>query len=74
MPSDEAIIEAMVGSECPWENMNHHLSFLPTLDESKTSTSYNPNFQKEKFHSSTTHIFLEGYLATISPKMDMTFF
>jgi hypothetical protein len=30
-PSDEAIIEAMNGSEKPWDDMHHHSYFLPKL-------------------------------------------
>lgn len=29
LPSDEAILEAMVGSDCPWDEMHHRSSFLP---------------------------------------------
>ena len=31
-PSDEAIIEAMLGVEPPWEELHHRLYFLPELD------------------------------------------
>jgi hypothetical protein len=31
-PSDEAIIEAMNGSNNPWDDMHHHYYFLPKLE------------------------------------------
>ena len=31
-PSDEAIIEAMLGVEPPWEELHHRYYFLPELD------------------------------------------
>jgi hypothetical protein len=31
-PSDEAIIEAMNGSDKPWDDMHHHSYFLPELE------------------------------------------
>jgi len=29
LPSDEAIMETMIGSDQPWEEMHHHSCFLP---------------------------------------------
>jgi hypothetical protein len=31
LPSDEEIIEAMNGSDRPWDDMHHHSYFLPEL-------------------------------------------
>jgi hypothetical protein len=34
-PSNVAIIEAMNGSDKPWDNMNHYSYFLPELERIK---------------------------------------
>jgi hypothetical protein len=38
LPSDEAIIEAMNGSDKPWDDMHHCSYFLLSLKESNKTT------------------------------------
>lgn len=39
LPSEEAIFEAMMGVDRPWEDLHHHSYFLPLLHEVKSRFS-----------------------------------
>jgi hypothetical protein len=69
MPSDEAIIEAMTGSERPWEDMHHRSYFLPEIShvergEFKSVVSRNDS---QTVNPLAKHgVYVEGNMVNIS--------
>ena len=46
--SDEAILEVMNIFECPWEDVDHHSSFIPIIESLKLRLEkLTPNDDKE---------------------------
>lgn len=68
MPFDEAILEAMVGFDRPWEDMHHRSSSLPHFDEMEASTSTYSISSRYGSHlpSQTLEVFSEGNMANIT--------
>jgi hypothetical protein len=70
LPSDEAIVEAMNGSDKPWDDMHHHSYFLPDLvrieqDDFRSTLS---NIIGHVVVPLDTHdIYDEGNMVSISP-------
>jgi hypothetical protein len=73
-PSDEAILEAMNGSERPWDDMHHRSYFLPSLER----------IEQDEFRSTlseivdhvivpldTHDIYAEGNMVSISPTISI---
>jgi hypothetical protein len=69
-PSDEAIIEAMNGSEKPWDDMNHHSYFLPELARIEQD-DFGSTLSEIVSHAvvllDTHNIYAEGNMESISP-------
>jgi len=65
LPSDEAILETMIGSDRPWEEMHHLSSFLPPqfkVASVSNSGSKNRSHVPSYFYAIAT----EGNMATIA--------
>ena len=70
LPSDEAIVEAMNGSDRPWDDMHHRYYFLPELAriEQDDFRSILSEIVGHTIVPLDTHdIYVEGNMASISP-------
>jgi hypothetical protein len=70
LPSDEAIIEAMNGSDRPWDDMHHRSYFLPELARIEQD-DFRSTLSEIVGHAivplDTHDIYAEGNMASISP-------
>jgi hypothetical protein len=70
LPLDEAIIEAMNGSDRPWDDMHHRSYFLPELARIKQD-DFRSTLSEIVGHAvvplDTHGIYVEGNMASISP-------
>jgi hypothetical protein len=70
LPSNELIIEAMNGSNRPWNDMHHHSYFLPEISriEQDDFRSTLRRFVSQVIVPLDTHeIYVEGNIVSISP-------
>jgi hypothetical protein len=69
-PSDEAIIEAMNGSDKPWDDMHHRSYFLPDLERIKQD-DFQSTLSEIVGHTIVPPdmhgIYAKGNMASISP-------
>jgi hypothetical protein len=69
-PSDEAILEAMNGSERPWDDMHHRSYFLPSLERIEQN-DFRSTLSEIVGHVvvplDTHGIYAEGNMVSISP-------
>jgi hypothetical protein len=76
-PSDEAIIEAINGSDKPWDDMYHHSYFLPELSRIEQD-DFRSTLREIVGHVvvplDTHNIYVEGNMVSISPtvKIDIS--
>jgi hypothetical protein len=70
LPSDEGIVEAMNGSDRPWDDMHHHSYFLPKLARIEQD-DFRSTLSEIVSHAvvplNTHEIYAEGNMASISP-------
>jgi hypothetical protein len=70
LPSDEAIVEAMNGSDRPWDDMHHRSYFLPDLARIEQD-DFRSTLSKIVSHVvvpvDTHDIYAEGNMVSISP-------
>jgi hypothetical protein len=73
-PSDEAILEAMNGSERPWDDMHHRSYFLPSLERIEQD-DFRSTLSEIVGHAvvplDTHNIYAEGNMASISPTVSI---
>jgi hypothetical protein len=69
-PSDEAILEAMNGSERPWDDMHHRSYFLPSLERIEQD-DFRSTLSEIVGHAvvpfDTHNIYAKGNMVSISP-------
>jgi hypothetical protein len=74
LPSDEAILEAMNGSERPWDDMHHRSYFLPSLERIEQD-DFRSTLSEIVGHAivplDTHDIYAEGNMASISPTISI---
>jgi hypothetical protein len=70
LPSDEAIVEVMNGSNRPWDDMHHHSYLLPELARIKPD-DFKSTLSKIVGHAvvplDTNGIYVKGNMVSISP-------
>jgi hypothetical protein len=70
LPSDEAIVEAMNGSDRPWDDMHHRSYFLPELariEQDDFRSTLSEIVDHVVVPLDTHGIYVEGNMASISP-------
>jgi hypothetical protein len=74
LPSDEAILEAMNGSERPWDDMHHRSYFLPSLErieQDEFRSTLSEIINHVVFPLDMHSIYSEGNMASISPTVSI---
>lgn len=73
LPSEEAILEVMMGVDRPWEDVHHRSYFLPPLHEVKSR--FSELLTSDVFTVSNplapTHFHVEGNISVISKKISI---
>jgi hypothetical protein len=69
LPSDEAILEAMMGPERPWDDLHHRSYFLPEMDHIERGEFHvhmNDNVDRTMNPLVKHGVYVEGNMENIS--------